>query len=173
MTPTSTPRPPSKSPGERRFTGLHMLALVVGFFAVVIAANGTMAMFALSTWSGLVAQNGYVASQAYNGVLEAAARQKELGWTSRLDYSGGRLTFVLTDTRENPVTGLIVRAKLGRVVHEKDDRTLDLAASGDGAYGADVGPLGTGIWQVSVIAEDERSGRLYRQIFRIDVAAGG
>lgn len=56
--------PPGK--GKWRFTGYHMIACVVSFFAVIIFANVTMAWFASSSWTGLVVKNSYVASQQFN-----------------------------------------------------------------------------------------------------------
>ena len=46
---------------EKQFTGKHMLASIIGFFAVIFGVNFTMAYLANSTWSGLVVANGYVA----------------------------------------------------------------------------------------------------------------
>ena len=53
------------TPSQKTFTGRHMLLLVSAFFAAVIAANGTMAYFAARSWTGLVVENSYVASQEY------------------------------------------------------------------------------------------------------------
>ncbi len=51
---------------QPRFTGYHMAAIMVSFFGVVIAVNFTMAWYATSSWSGLVVENTYVASQQFN-----------------------------------------------------------------------------------------------------------
>ncbi|HLA02420.1 MAG TPA: FixH family protein, partial [Aestuariivirga sp.] len=45
----------------RTFTGWHMAAITISFFAVIIAVNLTLAVFASSSWSGLVVANSYVA----------------------------------------------------------------------------------------------------------------
>jgi nitrogen fixation protein FixH len=39
---------------ERTLSGWHVLAIVLAFFAVVIGANLTLAVFAHSSWTGLV-----------------------------------------------------------------------------------------------------------------------
>jgi nitrogen fixation protein FixH len=64
----------------RRFTGWHFTAIIIAFFGVVIAVNLTMAMFAMRTFGGVVVENSYVASQKYNGWLDAARKQDRLGW---------------------------------------------------------------------------------------------
>ncbi|TIS18850.1 MAG: cytochrome oxidase, partial [Mesorhizobium sp.] len=51
----------------REFTGRHMLISILAFFAVVIGVNLTMATFAHRSWTGLVVENTYVASQQFNG----------------------------------------------------------------------------------------------------------
>ncbi|RWK14298.1 FixH family protein, partial [Mesorhizobium sp.] len=50
----------------RVFTGRHMLAIILAFFGVVIAVNLTMATLANTSWTGLVVENTYVASQQFN-----------------------------------------------------------------------------------------------------------
>ena len=64
----------------RRFTGWHFTAIIVAFFGVVVAVNLTMAVFATRTFGGVVVENSYVASQKYNGWLDAARKQNRLGW---------------------------------------------------------------------------------------------
>ncbi|NRD90114.1 hypothetical protein C8024_12575 [Sphingopyxis sp. BSNA05] len=65
----------------KKFTGYHAAAIIVAFFAVVVGVNLFMARFALSTFSGTVVDNSYVASQKYNDWLEQARNQEEHGWT--------------------------------------------------------------------------------------------
>ncbi|MFC3099686.1 FixH family protein [Altererythrobacter lauratis] len=65
---------------DRRFTGWHMLAVMVAFFGVIIAVNFTMARIAIGSFGGVVVENSYVASQDFNGWLEQARAQEELGW---------------------------------------------------------------------------------------------
>lgn len=77
----------------RNFTGRHMAAILVAFFAVVIGVNFTMARYATSTFGGALADNGYVASQDYNRWIGQARAQDALGWTANGRVEGGR--FVL------------------------------------------------------------------------------
>lgn len=65
---------------QGRFTGWHMLAVMVGFFGVVIAVNFTMARIAIGSFGGVVVENSYVASQNFNTWLAAARAQDALGW---------------------------------------------------------------------------------------------
>ncbi len=60
------------------FTGWHMLGIMVAFFGVIIAVNITMAYKAVSSWSGLVVKNTYVASQEFNDKAETGKEQAAL-----------------------------------------------------------------------------------------------
>jgi len=118
----------------REFTGRHMLYLVLAFFAVIIAVNGALAFFATSSWTGLLAKNGYVASQDYNDVLAAADRQRREGWQSDLAAARDGLEFTLRDAVSRPLDGLLVTAHIGRRIHENEDRDLSLESLGEGHY---------------------------------------
>ncbi|NND50042.1 MAG: hypothetical protein HKN60_07300 [Rhizobiales bacterium] len=150
-----------------RFTGRHMLIVMVAFFGVVITANLTMAFFATHSWSGLEVPNSYVASQEYNDKIADARAQAALGWTSDLSLADGALVLELADADGNPIAGAEVEGVMRRLVHENDDTETRFAWSQGGAYRAPA-PALAGAWEVEITA---RAGtdRLYRQIFRIEV----
>ncbi len=55
------------SAASKEFTGRHMWLLAVSFFGVIISVNIVMAVSAARTWTGLVVENSYVASQEFQG----------------------------------------------------------------------------------------------------------
>lgn len=123
-----------------RFTGWHMAAILIAFFAVVVTVNLTMATLATRTFGGKVVENSYVASQQYNRWLTAARRQEKLGWAldPRLD---GQRHVVLAAPRGARISGF-ARHPLGR--------EADLALSfGDG--GRSLQPLPSGRWAVHLL----------------------
>ena len=84
-------------PTRHRFTGWHMLAILVVFFSGVIVVNVYMAHLATSTFTGEVSDNGYVASQSFNHWLDEAAREKALGWNATVArQTDGRLVVTVT-----------------------------------------------------------------------------
>lgn len=88
------PAPDPRQPG--RFTGWHMTAILVLFFGVVFIVNFTMAHLAISTFTGEVVDNGYVASQHFNHWLAEAQREKALGWSAKVTrLKDGRLAVVV------------------------------------------------------------------------------
>jgi nitrogen fixation protein FixH len=142
---------PSTTP-SRPFTGWHMLAVMIAFFGVIVAVNVTMATLALTSWTGLVVQNSYVASQEFNDRAAAGRAQAALGWDGRLAYADGMLRFALVGENGAAVDVTGVQVKLGRPAYEADDSELVLAPNGDGSFGGAVA-LGDGQWIVRVSAE--------------------
>lgn len=131
----------------RHFTGLHMLVLMVVFFGVVIAVNVTMAVYASTSWSGLVARNGYVASIDFARAEAAHRRAAELGWTVDVAQSGRRVIVSVTDKAGRPVA-MRVRAQAAPAASGENPRPLALDPDGRGAWQSGPDPLTPGLWVV-------------------------
>lgn len=142
---------------KREFTGWHMAAIMVGFFAVVIAVNITMAMQASRTFGGLVVENAYVASQHYNRWLDEASREKALGWQADVKRRyDGRLAVRLegVPVEQARLSGLAWHP-LGREV----DRTMTFSPDANGVMVShEVLPAGRWFLRLVVRAE----GRTWR-----------
>ena len=152
---------------DREFTGRHMLLVMVAFFGVIISVNMVMATFASSSWTGLIVKNSYVASQDFNGHIEAVRKQEALGWRSSFTGDARNVTVALTDGDQREMAALQVEAKLYRPVAEAEDQHLVLTEGIGGTYSAEV-DLGVGVWEADIIARNA-SGEEYRQIFRFAV----
>jgi nitrogen fixation protein FixH len=135
--------------------GRHVLMSLIGFFGVMLIANGLFVYFALSTFTGSDS-DPYRRGLHYNETLAAAERQAEKGWQSALSYDAGkrRLTLGLTDHQSKPVTGLQIEAVVGRSVTDKEDHALSLKEGAGGVYSADI-DLSPGQWVVSAATPDE------------------
>ena len=156
------------TPKSNEFTGKHMLVIVIAFFAVIIGVNITMAVIASKTWTGLVVENSYVASQKFNAKLEAAARQEQRGWSGTIRYNAGVLEFTLVDKESRQVMFDDVVAHVGRPAFEQQDRQVKLLNSGNGTYQARLN-FAPGPWQVSVRGRNDAGP--YRLDTRIHVTA--
>ncbi len=111
----------------RRFTGWHMTALLVGFFAIVIAVNFGMAWTATRGFGGVVVENSYIASQDYNRWIDEQRREDALGWKAVVSRDAdGRLVI---ETRGIPADAVVV-AHLRRPLGPPEDRTVALVRSG-------------------------------------------
>lgn len=163
----------SRTVGKRKpfvFTGWHMLGVMALFFGTVIGINLVMAWNAISSWSGLVVPNSYVASQQFNAKVKAAEAFAASGFTGELDVSDGRVRYQLRDADGQPVTGGRVTATFKRPVDERGDFRLPLAADSAGNYSA-VQSMPPGQW-IADISTVRDGAPLFHQTIRLVVAGG-
>lgn len=139
---------------ERVFTGWHATGIIIGFFAVVIAVNLTMATLASRTFGGTVVDNSYVASQKFNGWLAEGRAQQALGWTVRVDLDAARHVRV---TGRVPL-GALVTATAVHPLGRMPDRSLQFAATDDGRYLSRTAlPPGRFIVRVKLLSDGRRA----------------
>jgi len=134
----------------RKFTGWHMLTILVAFFGVVIAVNVMMAHYALSTFSGEVVENSYVASQRFNGWLDEAKAERALGWKVDVTETGNTLSVAFDDRDGKPITGAKLTADATHPLGDETVHGLRFVETKPGIY---VAPLASGRWQVHLLAE--------------------
>jgi len=135
----------------RRFTSYHMLACIVGFFAVVIGVNALMATIAERSFTGTVVENSYVASQHFNRWLDEAKAQDRLGWSATIGHQDAKVTVVLTGPealiRDATLTGDAIHP-LGHL----PDRAIHFVRADNGEYNSRE-RLPHGRWRIRVTAE--------------------
>ena len=113
-----------------RLTGWHVLAMICGFFGVIIAVDVGMATMAYRTFSGEVADDPYEAGLLYNRTLAERRIQAALGWTADIALiHGGDLRVTVADKAGRPVDGLKVTAVLERPATETGRETLAFTAA--------------------------------------------
>ena len=156
-----------------RLEGRHVLMSLIGFFGVMLIANGIFVYFALATFSG-GDTDPYRKGIHYDQTLQEAERQKALGWRTEVQYDDekGRLQLSFLDKMAAPVTGLRVAAALSRPATDREDRSVDLAEMSQGVYAADV-QLAPGLWVISIESSGgggEARDSLYRLKQRLFVA---
>jgi nitrogen fixation protein FixH len=134
---------------QSEFTGRHMLIIMLGFFAVVLAANLTMVYFARQSWTGLVVRNSYVASQEFNEKTDAQIKAAQIDAHIRL--AGEDVIVTLTGKKGEAVRAEAVVLNVGRPSHEGEDKSIPLIAKGDGSFAARHG-LARGQWSGSIAA---------------------
>ncbi|WP_377289442.1 FixH family protein [Rhizobium sp. SG2393] len=163
-------------PREKVFTGWHMLAILIAFFGTVISVNLLMAWYATSTWSGLVVENSYVASQEFNEKAAEARALTASGIRTTLAADSGSVTYRLLAADGTPLAGVArVQAAFRRPVESHEDLIFDLTPKGDGTYTATLA-IKPGQW----IADIDTTGtdaqgktrRLYREAVRLVVTGG-
>lgn len=155
---------------QRQFTGWHMLAVMFLFFGTIITVNVMMAIYANTSWTGLVVQNTYVASQQFNAKAAAGRAQAARGWKDALALKPGEVRFTLADPTGNAIDAKSVTITFRRPAYEAEDETFALARLPDGAFTAGHA-VRDGIWIVEVDA-DIGEARPYRVVRRIVVKDG-
>lgn len=118
----------------RRFTGWHMLAILVAMFGVIVGVNFTMASFAVSTFGGTVVDNSYVASQRFNHWLAEADAQRELGWTLDVQLNSSRVVRIGTHSAAGPIEGARVSAVAVHPLGRAPERHIAFFGMGNGLY---------------------------------------
>ncbi|RIA47806.1 FixH family protein [Dichotomicrobium thermohalophilum] len=163
--------------GGRPITGRTVLYILVGFFGVMLVANGIFTYLAVSTFNGLVTEGSYRKGLEYDERLAAEARQERLGWNADLQLAerGGQLRFKLEGDDGRPVSGRLVRVRMGRPATDKFDRTILLNETSPGLYTRDISLPGAGNWLASLeVLEgyDEAKSVVYRMKKRLWLKPG-
>lgn len=136
----------------RPFTGWHMLAILVAFFGVVIMVNVMMARLALSTFSGEVVENSYVASQQFNGWLDQAKAERALGWSAAMIVADNTLSVALHDRQNQAIGGARLSGTAMHPLGADTDLALRFVETRPGVYTA---TLPAGRWQIHLLVRDE------------------
>jgi nitrogen fixation protein FixH len=158
------------SPKSREFTGRHMLFIILGFFGVVIGVNLTMATLASKSWTGLVVENTYVASQQFNRKAEEGRAQAALGWTGKLTIAWGEVHYGLSDAAGKPVPLHAVKVLFRHPAYEAEDQSVTLASAVGQEFATQHTPR-DGVWIVEVDA-DAGLAEPYRDVRRITISHG-
>ena len=132
-----------------RFTGWHMLAIMIGFFGVVIGVNAVMATDAIRTFGGLVVENSYVATTHYNRWLAEGRQQEREGWQATPTADGTGAISLRLSRAGQAIDGAAVSIIANHPVGPVAQRSLRLRPVGGGVYRSD-GRLPRGRWLVRI-----------------------
>lgn len=141
----------------RPITGRKVALGMVAFFGVVVAVNVTMATLAVDSFTGVVVDNGYVASQQFNRWIARGEAEASIGWKATAGAPGGAPEVVVTDAQGHPLAGASVTLRLHHPLRADDVRRAVLVETAPGRYvAADALPRGQ--WEATIrIAKDGRS----------------
>ena len=154
-------------------TGRHVLFVLLACFGVVLLANGMLAYYAVSTFSGTVAGSPYRKGQDYNEEIARASAQAQRNWRATIEHrtaGDGRveLRFQPRDADGGAISGLTVAAVFNRPAQAELDRALTLQETESGLYRGLLELPGKGVWLIELDASRGPE-RLYRSRNRIFV----
>lgn len=143
----------------KELKGVHVLAITVGFFGIIIAVNSLMAFKAISTFPGLEVENSYDASQSFDSDMK---KQIALGWTLKPVYDQTRkeIELAFTDAKGQTVQPADLKVLVARTTEENDDSYPKFLAKA-GVYVAEA-DLKPGKWMLHVEAH-AADGTLFHQ----------
>jgi nitrogen fixation protein FixH len=134
--------------------GWHVLAAVVGFFAIVFAVDAAFVVSAYRTFPGQVSSTPYEDGVAYNRKLAQMAAQARLGWAPVASVTqGGAVQVEVRDAAGAPVHGLTLAGRLERPATEAGRIALVFREAEPGVYLATPGRL-MGAWDLTVELTD-------------------
>lgn len=116
------------------FTGRHMLTVMIAFFAVVIGVNVTMAWYASSSWSGLVVENTYVASQEFNGKAASMKALAASGVAGMLSIRGNEIDYAIRNKDGSAADVDDVTLSFRRPVGDHEDFQVALSKVASGFF---------------------------------------
>ncbi|MFM8376963.1 MAG: FixH family protein [Phenylobacterium sp.] len=139
------------SAGGWTLTGWHVLGVVVGFFAIIIALDVWFMTLAYKTFPGQVSETPYEDGVAFNQRLAQQDAQARLGWSAAAAADPSAVRVELRDAQGAPVRGLEVTGRLERPATEAGRLTLRFSETAPGRYAAPVrSPSGT--WDLTFTA---------------------
>lgn len=134
------------------FTGWHMWMIMIAFFGVIIGVNFTLVYFSQSSWSGLVVDDTYRASQRFNKIASEARALAATGIQGQLTLSGRDVRYQLSHPQDGPIEVDEVTMIFKRPVGEYEDFNLKLTPTGDGAFAGEHA-LARGQWIVDITSK--------------------
>ena len=125
----------------RPLRGVHVLLMLVVFFALVIAVDAYFIVRAVATFPGEQVKNSYVLGLDYNREVERRDRQRALAWRAEagIVQSGGQHLLVrLTSGSSQPLSGLAVSVQVFSAAASGVDQIVVLEEREPGSYVAPI-----------------------------------
>jgi len=137
-----------------RLTGRHVLIIFIAFFGVVFAVNAVMMRAALTTFSGLEAENPYKEGLAFNRRLADSRAQELRAWSVDASVTraadGQVAVAVAARDATGGLGGLTGIVRFEWPADRRRDHVAVLADIGGGQYRGGVEALPPGQWDVVV-----------------------
>ncbi|WP_298917409.1 FixH family protein [uncultured Algimonas sp.] len=150
-----------ESRSGRELTGRHVLAILVGFFGIIIVSSIVFTTLAVISFRGEDVERSYRQGIDYNKTLAERAEQSSLGWKAAVNVTGETADHALivkvTGPRGQTLYGLVYSGRLRHPVDSTLDQPLNFEVDGNGAARADLSGL-HGQWTLlaDAVSGDDR-----------------
>ncbi len=136
------------TPSGFRLNGWHVLAMIFGFFGVVIAVDVSFAVMAYRTHPGEVSVTPYEDGLVYDRKIAQVRAQEALGWQAGAEAVADKVVVLMVDADQRPLTGLTVTGRLERPATEAGRIVLKFRETTPGRYEAAARGL-SGAWDLT------------------------
>jgi nitrogen fixation protein FixH len=128
--------------------------LFVAGFVLVIAINGVMVWFAVSSFSGLYSDHARDRGLHYNQVMAEQRERDALGWTIETSWqSDGRLGLTVKDAGGRPLVGAAVAIALIRPAEKRTPVEVAMEPIGEGRFAGIVDLPARGNWDADIVVD--------------------
>jgi nitrogen fixation protein FixH len=146
-----------------QLSGGHVLGVLLGFFALILAANAAFIYFAIKSYPGEKEPKSYRQGLLYNEVLTERALQAALGWSAAIDeirMEGAETALVVSfhGGGGQPLEGLTLAGTLQRPASSEGAHEFAFEPLGGGRYRAVVASP-RGAWDLTVVASSAAGDR--------------
>jgi nitrogen fixation protein FixH len=126
----------SVMPKPAGIRGIHVAAMMVAFFTVVVGLDALFITLAVRSHPGEQVRNSYVLGLEYNEELARRAKQQQLGWTveAGLADDGATLSVRLRDATGHPLKGMAVALRVHVAGSRQDQEPVWLTEVSPGEY---------------------------------------
>jgi len=116
--------------------GVHVLFMLLGFFAMIIAVNAVFITMAVRSHPGEQVRNSYVLGLEYNKELARQEAQRALGWTLQAGLADDGVTFLvqLQDAAGGALSGMDVAVRLHVAGARDENEKVWLVERAPGEY---------------------------------------
>lgn len=144
---------------RRGLTGWHALAIITGFFVLVVGFDIWFAVLAYSSAPGQTANDPYEAGLHYQQTLIERRKEAALGWSAEaISNRDGSVELEFRDAEGRMLNGLSVSGVLTRPATEKGRLQVRFHPVADGRYRLDHVPA-SGAWDLDAVATGANAGR--------------
>jgi len=129
--------------------------LFVAGFVLVIAVNGVMIWFAVSSFSGLYSDHARDRGLHYNQVMTEQRDRDALGWTIETSWqpNSHRLGLTVKDVSGQPLVGAAVAIALVRPAERRAPVEVAMEPIGEGSFAGIVDLPARGNWDADVVVD--------------------
>jgi nitrogen fixation protein FixH len=128
-------------------------ALFVAGLAIVVAVNGTMMWFAISSFSGLYSDHARDRGVHYNNIVAEQRARDALGWRVVPVWKDGRIQVTLLQKTGAPLEGAHLVAELVRPTEKRAPVPVVWSDKGNGQFSGEVTLPERGNWDIDIVVD--------------------